>query len=398
MLKVDVVVVGAGMVGASCALGLAQKGKLSIAMLDRSSAETLPENIQQANIRVSALSQSSVQLLKDLDVWQELPDEYHYPYQRMQIWDEMNDAELAFDAAEVGSKELGFIVDNHSLVYALQRKIEKCSQIKPLYSESISELQQDNEAVTLKLESGEQLRCDLLIAADGTNSWVRKALEIPVKEFEYEQQAIVVKIATKFSHNATAWQRYLSSGPVAVLPLYGNKKFANQGSIVWSAQNIEAERLMALSDKDFAVELQHALENRFGEIQLLSERQNFPLKSNIASRYVEGRAVLVGDAAHRIHPMAGQGVNLGFKDAAMLTQEVLAAHDSNRNISSYRILRRYERARKLDNQLTDQSMTTLHRLFGISNPGFAMLRGLGIKALNSSTMLKNRMARQAMGI
>ena len=398
MRKTDVVVIGAGMVGASCALSLARHGKLTVTLIDNASACNAMGDEENANIRVSALGQASVQFLSELGVWQALPHAFFLPYQHMRIWDEMNDAELAFDAAEVGSQQLGYIVDNRALVYTLQKAVSQCSNIQTFYSESAAHISQNGNEVILTLASGEQLQSRLLVAADGANSWVRKALEIPATEFKYQQQAIVVKIATEFSHQRTAWQRYLSSGPVALLPVFDHKGLDNQCSIVWSTEMAESDRLMSLSNHDFAVELQHAVEGRLGKIELLSDRLSFPLQSNIASRYVEGAVVLVGDAAHRIHPMAGQGVNLGFKDVITLQNEVLLAHETNRSISSRKILRRYERTRKLDNQLTDKAMTSLYHVFGSQSPSFAMLRGLGVKALNRSSAIKNQLAKQAMGI
>lgn len=396
MQKADIIIVGAGMVGASCALGLAANSDLSVILLDSSTEAKLdPANV---NTRVSALSQSSVQCLESLGVWQNIAKHGCEPYHNMYIWDEMNDAELQFDASEVGKQQLGYIVDNGSLVYALQQAVGCQKNIRCMYAEEAVKLEQSKDGVVLHLASEQKVSSNLLIAADGANSWVRQALGVPTQNFEYQQQAIVAKIALQYSHKSTAWQRYLSSGPVAVLPVSGDKEHVNQASIVWSAQIKRAEELQSLSDADFERELQYALENRLGEIKLLSPRSKFPLQSVISNHYVDGSVVLVGDAAHRIHPMAGQGVNLGFKDVTVLQDEVLSAYHQYQNVARRNNLRRYERQRKLDNQLTDQAMTALHHLFGISNPSMAMLRGMGIKALNRSLAVKNQLAMQAMGI
>jgi len=232
---------------------------------------------------------------------------------------------------------------------------------------------------------------ELVVAADGARSWIRQQAKIFANHRDYQQLGIVARIQTEKSHENCAWQRFLSSGPLAVLPLS-----ENQSSIVWSATNDRASELLQLTELEFCDALSEALQRRLGSVELLSERQAFPLRSQRAERYYTKNIVLLGDAAHSVHPLAGQGANLGFKDVACLGD--LLAQSSRLELGNLPLLARYERARKNDNEQTDTLMSALDLIYRDRSTTGALLRGLGMKMVNSSLMFRRLLALQAMGL
>lgn len=417
----DVIVVGAGLVGSAFALLLSKVFSnhhgLRIAVVEQSAM--LTKNADQ-NQRVVALGDAATVVLKEVGIFESLGINVCHAYDKMFVWDENTEGELTFSAQDYDKTSLGHLIDSQECTRLLQSKLAATENIQTFYEFSAESLSfgSDHRAgalnhgtetiLTCELRSENQvLRAPLVVAADGNRSWVRQQAKIMSTEHDYQQRGVVVRICTELSHQDTAWQRFLETGPVAALPLVDN-----QSSIVWSADTSLAKELMAMSDKNFESALTNALEARLGKVEVLSKRMSFPLKSQKAERYFKKGVVLIGDAAHSIHPLAGQGANLGFKDAASLARVL---EDSLKNNSGSRIqvpvtspdtshfgdlalLERYQRARKLDNQQTDMMMSALHLAYQNNTPWWLAVRSLGMNWIGSSAATKRFLARQAMGI
>ena len=390
MARSDVIIVGAGITGATLALGLALEADLRVVLVDRQGPAEFPE---QPATRVSALGLAAERVLSRLGVWQALPRERVSPYRNMQIWDAGSSGQLQFDAAEVGEPQLGHIIENDLLVHCLHTRITETDLVSTHLGETPERIICRGDAIRLRLQSGEEIGAMLVVGADGGSSWVREQLDIGVHIHEYHQQGIVCRVSTGQPHRETAWQRFLPTGPVAVLPLADGTS-----SIVWSAEEDRAHKLIDMDAKEFELQLRDALEGRLGDISLLSPRHGFPLVSARVDDYIGVRAALVGDAAHRVHPLAGQGANLGLKDVATLIEVVSRARNESRDIGARPVLRRYERRRKAENATVDLLMSALKMAFG-DRPGLpGAIRGPGMNILNSVSAVKALMARHAMGI
>jgi 2-octaprenylphenol hydroxylase len=390
MSRPDVVIVGAGITGASLALGLARVANQRVVLVDHRIPDESSEDVHS---RVSALGLAAERVLSAIGVWQSLPAARLSPYRRMEIWDEGSSGRLEFDAAEIGEPHLGHIIENHLLLNHLHEAIGGTDLVSCRFGVEPSDISINEKGVKLGLEDDDVIEAALLVGADGGDSWVREELDISASTHEYQQLGIVCRIHTEFPHRKTAWQRFLATGPVAVLPMADGNS-----SIVWSADERKAQALLDLDESEFEAELGAALDGRLGEINLLDSRLAFPLKSMRVDQYITSRVVLVGDAAHRVHPLAGQGANLGLKDVAALTEVVQSADEDSRDIGNRLVLRQYERWRKTENTTVDFLMSALQKAFG-SNHGIpGSIRGPAMNTLNSANSIKNLMARHAMGI
>lgn len=382
----DVIVVGAGLIGAAFALQLARNSDYDIALVERSARQRVNP---VPNQRVVALGTAATGLLSELNILAELGSASCYPYTNMRVWDEFSDGALTFSASDYQQPCLGHLVDAVQLTLLLQYALEKQHNIQTIYDFHASELRLEHDRATLVGES-DQLGAQLIVAADGANSWARRQAKIFAHQHAYQQKGIVARIRTQQSHQDTAWQIFLKTGPLAVLPLADN-----QSSIVWSANNEKADELMAMSDELFAKAVTGALQNRLGTVELLTERQAFPLRSLSADSYFKHRLALIGDAAHSIHPLAGQGANLGFKDVIALVDSLIGL--APEKLGELDVLKRYERRRRADNIQTDQLMSALHTAYQTDSPWWRAARGQGMNWLGGSALLKRVLARQAMG-
>jgi 2-octaprenylphenol hydroxylase len=383
----DIVVVGAGLIGAACALMLAKRTTYSIALIERSKPMS---DSSMTNMKVVALGSAATSILDELDVLPELKPDLCHPYTSMFVWDENSEGELFLNAEDYGRDELGKIIDSFECNRCLQRAIHENDRIDAFYG---------FEAHDLSIEGGDCyigaddkiIAAQLIVAADGQNSWVRRQAKIFAPSQPFEQQGIVAKIETSLPHENTAWQRFLESGPLAVLPLSNN-----QSSIVWSADNDYAVSLMGLSNAEFERALAQALQQRIGSVSLASDRLAFPLQSIQAQQYCRQGLVLIGDAAHSIHPLAGQGANLGFKDVRCLVD--ILATCANESLGDLTVLNKYQRARQTDNQQTDMLMKALHHGFRNNSAFWSTVRGQGMNVLSRNKSLKEFLVNQAMGV
>ncbi len=386
----DVVVLGAGMIGAAFALSLAKNTKLSIALLEQSCVTQSKPLATQKNQKVVALGKLATQLLDELQILQKLNTDACYPYTAMTVWDESSNGVLEFSAADHDQDVLGYMVDGNELTMQLQQAALDHTNIEVIDSISAESLSLSAESATVSSKDS-SITASLIVAADGAQSWARRQAKIFAQRYSYKQKGIVATIRTADSHRDTAWQVFLKTGPLAILPLH-----ENQSSIVWSAETDIADNLMASAKSEFCDELAAALQYRLGEVELLSDRQSFELMSIRADRYYQQRLVLIGDAAHCIHPLAGQGANLGFKDVISLIK-ILKNQDQN-NLGDLNILHQYQIARKSDNETTDQFMSLLHETYKANSPLWKSARGLGMNLMSSSNLIKSVFVKQAMGI
>lgn len=387
----DVIIVGGGMVGAALACALGNQ-KLSIALI-----ETNKPNYDwpgsSFDLRVSAITRASQNFLDELGVWQSIIKQRATAYHDMHVWDAGGEGSIHFDCAEIGEANLGHIIENRIINKSLMQRASSIDNIDIYCPAKPTKLLLDDQTGKLQLDDGTLLSAELVVGADGGQSWVRQQSGITVSTRDYQQTAVVANVTTEHSHQHTAWQRFLPTGPLAFLPLSEN----NISSIVWSTSAEEAERLCELNEVDFNKELAAAFEEKLGKIISTGPRASFPIKGQHASHYVKPHLALIGDAAHTIHPLAGQGVNLGFADAACLAETILAAHDSQKAIGSFKTLRRYERSRRGDNLLMLEAMGAFKQLFSNNTPGLRELRSAGLNFSDRFAPIKHIFMMKALG-
>lgn len=400
----DLVVVGGGMTGSALALGAARQGwdvvLVEAAPEERLLAELPPAaTVAEFEPRVSAISVASQRLLADLGVWSSVTSRRHCPYTEMEVWDGDGTGRIRFDAASLHAPALGTIVENHSLVHALFTAAAR-SPLTRLTGARVSALEQAGDRRVVCLADGSRLPARLVVAADGGQSRLRQWAGLATREWDYEQQAIVCTVATERSHQDTAWQRFSTTGPLAFLPL-GRDSAGGGGhfsSIVWSQDNAEASRLMALDSEAFAGELGRAIEHRLGAITAVSRRYGFPLRQRHAKDYVRPGFAVIGDAAHTIHPLAGQGANLGYGDVRVLLDELAGARSRHLNPGDPLLLARYQRRRKGENLAMMAAMEGFKQLFARDELSLRWLRNTGMRWLDQAGPLKHRIAARAMGL
>lgn len=388
----DLVIAGGGMVGSAlaCALG---NTELRIALLEGAPLERIRPDVD-LDIRVSAISRASQRIFAAVGAWQEMTAWRVSPFRDMRVWDADGFGEIHFDSAAIGEPLLGWIIENRVIQYALLERVRQLPAVElfcPAALETAQALEDNRWRV--QLSDGRELTARLLVGADGAQSKVRQAAHISTGGWSYDQQGVVTNVRTAQPHQETAWQRFLPTGPLAFLPLHDGRC-----SIVWSTTPEQADTLLTLNEEDFAQALGEAFDWRLGPILEVGQRGAFPLRLQHTHQYVKPGLALIGDAAHVVHPLAGQGVNLGLLDAATLAEVILDALAENRDIGSLRVLRRYERWRKGDNLLMLGMMDGFKRLFGTSLPPISLLRNLGLTLTDTAKPLKNLIARRAMGL
>lgn len=387
----DIVIVGAGIVGLTLACQLKDQG-LRVAIINKDAVDKKTSNLY-SQLRVIAVTVGSQQLLEQLDVWQRLDTKQLAPFRSMQVWESGQTANLFFDSADIGEVCLGYVVKNFDLEQALYAQAKTDIELTWLSPDVLLDMQLEKNQVCVTLASGVQISTRLLVGADGDHSQVRELANLQIKSTDYAQRAIIAIIQTELPHKHTARQIFLPNGPLAFLPL----KNAHHSSIVWSTTPEESQRLEALDDELFCEELMHAFEQCLGQVVSTSPRLSYPLKIQEAEQYIKSGVALVGDAAHSIHPLAGQGANLGIADAYCLAKVILEAKQKHRSIAAHHTLRRYERERRFHNRVMMGSVDGIKHLFAISNPIVQKTRQFGLGMINNVACLKNVIARYAMG-
>jgi len=386
----DVIIVGGGMVGAALAVGLGQE-KFNVLLLEHQHPDLNwnPESVYGA--RVSALTRASENILKNLGAWQGIENRRYHPFTAMHVWDELTPTEVHFSAADMGEPNLGYTVENSIVQAAIWEQMIQLTNIKVLLGEKLKQLDLENEQACLVLEGGAKLKANLVVAADGAMSQVRQLANIGLETHDYEQCAVVGCVKTELNHQDTCWQRYRKDGPFAYLSMVNNIS-----SVAWYLPTDKMQWALDLSDVDFAVQLEKASDGKLGSVTQVAERIAFPLVRRHAEHYVKPHLALVGDAAHTINPQAGQGVNLGFLDAAALIETLVEARERNKPIGQFSVLRRYERWRRGDNALVQRSMEGFDWLFKQDAELKKTVRKTLMPVANNLTPVKNWLMRQAL--
>ncbi|WP_100638097.1 FAD-dependent monooxygenase [Marinobacter salexigens] len=398
----DILVVGGGMTGTALALGLSRQG-WRVGLVEGGDRATLLQapvavkGVADFEPRVSALSMASQRLLESLGAWQGVVAGRHCPYQGMTVWDGDGTGRIHFDAAELQARALGTIVENRALVRALFEVVET-SDVELIDGVQVVGCSMHGDQRSIELADGRKLGARLVIAADGANSRLRQWTGLPTREWDYDQQAIVCTVRTAQPHRYTAWQRFSQTGPLAFLPLATESGDEHYCSIVWSQDTEEARRLMALDDATFTAELERAIERELGTIESISRRFSFPLRQRHAKDYIATGFALVGDAAHTIHPLAGQGANLGYGDVRVLLEELGKAKPGGLSPANELVLARYQRRRKGENLTMMVAMEGFKQLFGRDELPLRWLRNTGMRWLDGLGPVKNRIAAEAMGL
>ncbi len=401
----DLVVVGAGMVGLALALGVARSG-LHVALLEQrpgDPADWVRAVIDRADDdyenRVSALNLASVQLLTNLGAWETLAESGRAcSYTDMRVWDGEGSGAIHFSADALHEDCLGYIVENTVIQAGLLQALRQHDNLELLTGTRVRALSAPSaEGLReLVLEDGRAVRASVVVAADGALSQIRRLAGIPATEWDYGHHALVTTVWTEQNHDHCCWQRFTEDGPLAFLPLSGEG--ANVSSIVWSTSPAHGRELMALSEDAFNTALARAFESRLGEVLTSTERQLIPLRQRHAHRYVEPGLALIGDAAHTIHPLAGQGVNLGFMDAAALSDVLCLAKARGESLADLKVLRRYQRQRRSANLGMAATMEGFRRLFAPQPAPIKLLRSCGMNLMDRLEPVKQHLVLQAMGL
>ena len=372
------------MIGLSLVVELSKKMNLSVAIIDPNDCN--PTISDSFHTRVSAITPSTQDFLSSINVWDKI--QRKKGFSTTKVWDQNSHGHLNFYAKDEGIEYLGYIVENDLIQSALFNAIDQ-SKVSMINAKLVGFTKTDI-GYTVNLENGESHSCKLLVGADGSQSKVRDLAEIQVTEHDYQQKAIIANIVSEKPLMNTTWQRFLSDSILAILPLSDH-----QASIVWSCKEALANELEAKDKTIFNKMLSEASEYQFGVLELESSKKSFPLVSRTAKEYVRANLALIGDAAHNIHPLAGQGANLGFSDVIELSKQLVENND--KLLGDFHVLRKYARARRLDNELMSKTMTGLDWIYKENNEPLRWLRGYGMNLIDETPILKSFFQRQALG-
>lgn len=386
----DVAVVGGGMAGAATALALARAG-FATALLEARQPKPW-DQADEVDLRVVGLAPSSIALLQDLGVWTPIRDARCSRYTHMHVWDAESGAAIDFAAADAGHDALGCIVESRLVQWVLWNALPAAG-VRVFCPAQVAGVQAQEDRVGLQLADGSALSARVVVAADGAASPLRELAGIATRGHDYAQRAVVAHVTTERPHRHTAWQRFLPDGPLALLPLADGRS-----SIVWSMPEAAAQRVSALDDRAFMDALGVASDFRLGRITATTPRAAFALRLQLATNYQGQRMVLLGDAAHAVHPLAGQGVNLGLRDVVELRATLLAARMAGRDIGAAHVLRRYARRRRSADTLDALSFDALARVYAWRVSPLVAARGAGVRLLDCLSPLKRRIAGHAAGI
>ncbi len=387
--RLDAAVVGGGVVGAACALALADLG-LEVALIEAQAPP--PWRAERPDLRVYAFAPDNAALLQRLGVWPQVVAARAQPYRRMRVWDAAGGGELAFDADAFGRGELGWIVEHGLLVDKLWAALSAAG-VRVSCPAKVEALEQLEDGVRLRLDDGTRVEANLAIAADGAESSVRGLAGLEVDAHDYAQRGVVAYVRTERAHESTAWQRFLPTGPLAFLPCAGGSS-----SIVWTLPEAEAGRILALDDGAFGAELTTAFGARLGKTVPLTKRVAFPLRRQLVRDYAVGRVAMIGDAAHVVHPLAGQGVNLGLRDVSALCDAFAKAKTHRADALSPQRLARWARERKSENAAAAYAFDGINRVFSNDGVAATLLRGHLLGIADRAPMVSHGLWRRAAGL
>lgn len=387
----DILILGGGMAGGLLAALLRDNG-LSVRVLDGAPEPQMPAG--EPELRVSAITEASQRMLDYCGAWSRLPAKRVCAYTGMRVWDADGTGEVAFDAAGAGAGQLGWIIENAAIVRALYDTAAGHESVDWLSGTRVERLRRDDAHWRAELPDGRVFEAPLLVGADGARSLARQAAGIAAPTRDSGHRAIVATVESEHAHGDCARQAFLESGPLALLPLFGD---GHRCSLVWSCWPAEAERLAALDDDAFGRELTRASGACLGDIRVVSPRPGFPITELHASEYVRPGLALIGDAAHVVHPLAGQGINLGLLDAGILAEEILNARERGLPFHHDGALARYQRRRRGQNLVMQNAFRGFKVLFEQRDPRLRLLRNLGMGWVDRLPPVKTLLARQALG-
>lgn len=390
MYQADIAIVGAGMVGLALARAL-KDAPVSVVVIDTSPIHKPLSD--EPELRVSAINAANQQALSELAVWQALPENRLSPYTHMQVWDHDSFGRIAFNCDDLGAPSLGHIVENQALVNALFEVVKTQQNVTLLPSVRIDKVLAGKSETMLMLNNDDVVSCRLVVGADGANSAIRQHGNFPLTFKDYGHTAIVATVRTELPHGKVARQVFTPSGPLALLPL----RDPNLCSIVWSQTSETAQSLLAQDNAEFAKGLQIAMNGEVGHITVESARMHFPLTMRYARQWLSDGLVIIGDAAHTIHPLAGQGANLGLQDAFALADSIQQLVCDEKPFYLARHLRPFERARKAEAVKMIAAMEGFKQLFGGDNPLKKLIRGVGMCTADAIPGIKQKFITQAMG-
>jgi 2-octaprenylphenol hydroxylase len=383
----DVAVVGGGVVGASFALAL-RSANVSVALVEPQRPCPPPDD-SSWDPRVYTISPGNAEWLRGLDVWDQLPMDRQCGVETMLVYGDQNSSRIEFDAYDAGLRDLAQVVENRQLQHALWNALERSAHVSLKTGSRCADVRWERECTQLELEDGTRVSARLIVAADGADSWVRSRAGIKQYVHDYGQVGVVANFATQRSHNGTAFQWFRPDGVLALLPLPGDRV-----SMVWSVREARARELLATAPQRLCDEVGHASSGMLGRLELLTDCVGFPLRLQRVERLVEPRAALVGDAAHNVHPLAGQGVNLGLRDARELAC-VIDRRGAQQDCGDYALLRRYERARKEDIMALEFTTHGLEKLFSAKRVSLSRLRNMGLALVDAQPLLKKALIQRA---
>jgi 2-octaprenylphenol hydroxylase len=387
----DIVIVGGGTVGLTQALALKNSG-LSVAIVESHVSQSMPSGAPE--LRVTALTLASENILQNLGAWQHLDVNRLCSYVDMQVWDRDSFGKIEFSANQVQIKQLGHIVENQAVRHSLWLQAQNSSHVELLAPKIIRQLVFGQQECFITLDDNSQITARLVIGADGANSIVKKQANLAQTFWDYDQHAIVATVKTVLPHNSTARQVFTATGPLAFLPLWD----AHHCSIVWSQDEPKAAELLKLSDTEFNKALTAAFDCTLGVCELVSDRQSYALKMRYARQWVSNRVAIIGDAAHTIHPLAGQGANLGILDAAALAEQIIKLVEQDKDFGLAKNLRPFERWRKTETVKMVAAMEGFKRLFAGNQPVKKLIRDTGLSLANYSSLTKQKIIQHAMGL
>ncbi len=388
-MKFDIVIIGGGLVGASLATSL--KGShLTVALIDAAAPTPLPNDASWDN-RIYTISPGSADFLRSLGLWQQIDASRVTPIYEMNVFGDDGAAEIDFGAYESGLPELAFVTENRQLQAVLWGALLNDSQNIAVFSSAkCTAISWQDSGVNILLADGRTIQASLIVGADGVNSWVREQAGITVEHHHYEQIGVVANFSTELAHHNIAYQWFRRDGVLAFLPLPDKRV-----SIVWSTHETHANELRNVSDEEFSRRVSEASNRVLGRLQLITQPAGFPLNFVHVSKLVKPRLVLIGDAAHGIHPLAGQGVNLGLRDVKALS-EILKKDEIYYDCGDYILLLRYERARKADITAMETVTDGLHKLFNSQDPIIRRFRNLGLTMTNRLPFIKSKLMQHAL--
>ena len=392
-MKYEAIIVGGGVVGASLALLLGQAG-MRICLLDKGS----PSRVQQTDLfkgKTASINLASIEVFKKLGIWEKV-DQYSKEFTNIEVWDSEGSSTITFNAQDISKTKLGKVAHNNNIISSLFDLLQKLPTVDLLENESVLSINNGEELIEITTDSGLNLTANLVVGSDGSMSSIRSLSSIPIRTWSYEQTAIVSLLESEIPINKTAYQIFTSTGPIALLPV--TVEGENLASLIWSADKVYAEKLLSLEDSDFLEELRLKTEGKLGHFKIREAISSFPLHQLHAKEYFSERTVLVGDSAHTIHPLAGQGLNLGLSDVIDLSERILSLRREGRDIADEQMLKAYSDSREKINLRMTALMEAFKRGFGSKNPWVKLGRNLAFSVANETKFLKKQFIKEAAGI